>query len=258
MIRIEVVNGLKLACWVNRREWQAANKTLVFLHGSGGDHSVWLHQCAAFRHSFNIAALDLPGHGRSEGRGEQDIAAYVEWVRRIIGGMAVASPVMIGHSLGAAVALAYALTYGDSLAGIVPVGGGAAMPVNQAILDGLKTDPEIVIALAAKIALAKSNRDRLSDTLTKSMSAVNPDVLYGDFLACAGHDMTAAVSRIRVPTLVICGEEDKMTPVAMSQHLKDNIPGARLALISNAGHFAMLENVEEFNRSLGTFVESLP
>jgi pimeloyl-ACP methyl ester carboxylesterase len=258
MIHIEVINGLKLACWVNRREWRSANKTLVFLHGTGGDHTVWLHQCVAFQHEYNIAALDLPGHGRSEGRGENDVAAYVEEVRQVIAGMGIKAPVMIGHSLGAATALSYALAYGDSLAGVVPVGGGAAMPVNSAILDGLKAAPEVVIAMAAKIALAKSNRDRLSDALVKSMSAVNPDILYNDFLACAGYDVTATVSRIRVPTLVICGDEDKMTPVAMSQSLKDSIPGAQLALIKNAGHFTMIENVEEFNRSLGGFVASLP
>jgi pimeloyl-ACP methyl ester carboxylesterase len=257
MIRIEEVNGLKLACWVNRREWQAEQKTLVFIHGSGGDHTVWLHQCTAFKNAFNIAALDLPGHGRSEGRGEQEISVYVEWVRQILEAMAVEKPVLIGHSLGAAIALHDALTRSDRLAGIVPVGGGAAMPVNQAILDGLKTDPEIIIAMAAKISLAKSNRDRLSDVLTKSMSGMNPDILYGDFLACARHDVTTALSQIRVPTLVVCGDEDKMTPPAMSRQLADNIPGAQRALIKNAGHFVMLENVEDFNKCLRAFVESL-
>ena len=258
MIDVLDVNGLKIACWVNRKEWQTANKTLVFVHGSGGDHTVWIHQYTQLKKYFNIASLDLPGHGRSEGAGEQDVAVYVEWVRHILEALAIEKPVLIGHSLGAAISLSHALAYGDKLAGIVPVGGGATMPVNQAILDGLKTDPAAVIAMAAKIALAKSSRDRLSDILMKSMSRVNPDVLYNDFLSCHKLDVTAAVSRIRVPALVICGDEDKMTPPAMSRYLGENIPGAQLALIKNAGHFTMLENVEEFNRTLKAFVESLP
>lgn len=258
MIHIQDINGLKMVCWVSRRPWQAERKILVFIHGSGGDHTVWLHQCTRLKNAFNIAALDLPGHGRSEGRGEQDVAVYVEWVRRILEALAIAKPVLIGHSLGAAISLQYALTYSDRLAGIVPVGGGAAMPVNQAILDGLKADPATVIAMAAKIALAKSNRDRLSETLIKSLSGTNPDVLYNDFLACNKHDVTATVSRIRVPALVICGDEDKMTPPVLSRYLTDHIPGAQGALIKNAGHFAMLENVEEFNKTLSAFVESLP
>jgi pimeloyl-ACP methyl ester carboxylesterase len=256
MISFHEVNGLKIACWVSQLPWQVGKKALVFIHGSGGDHTVWLHQCTQLKNEFNIAALDLPGHGRSEGRGEQDVAVYVEWVRQILEALAIEKPVLIGHSLGAAISLRYALTYGDRLAGIVPVGGGAAMPVNPAILGGLKIDPATVIAMAAKIAVAKSNRDRLSEILMKSMSAVNPDILYGDFLACNKHDVTATVSEIRVPTLVICGDEDKMTPPEMSRYLKDHIPGAQLALIRNAGHFVMLENVEEFNRTLRTFVDS--
>lgn len=258
MIRVQDVNGLKMACWVSLSQWQPEKKTLVFIHGSGGDHTVWLHQCARLKNAFNIAALDLPGHGRSEGRGEQDVAVYVEWVRQILEALAIEKPVLIGHSLGAAISLCYALAYGDRLAGIVPVGGGAAMPVNPAILAGLKTDPATVIAMAAKIALAKSNRDRLSEMLMKSMSGINPDILYGDFLACDKHDMTATVAQILVPALVICGDEDKMTPPDRSRYLKDHIPGAQLALIRNAGHFVMLENVEEFNHALSTFAESLP
>lgn len=258
MIRSHEVNGLKMACRTSPREWRAEKKTLVFIHGSGGDHTVWLHQCERLKHAFNIAAPDLPGHGRSEGRGEQDVAVYVEWVRQILEALAIEKPVLVGHSLGAAISLRYALTYGDRLAGIVPVGGGAAMPVNQLILEGLKTDPATVIAMAVKFSVAKSNRDRLSDILMKSMSAANPDVLYGDFLACDRHDVTATVSQILVPALVICGDQDKMTPPEMSRYLKDHIPGAQLALIKDAGHFVMLEKVEEFNQALSTFAESLP
>jgi pimeloyl-ACP methyl ester carboxylesterase len=258
MVRFQDVNGLKMACWASPHPWQAAKKTLVFIHGSGGDHTVWLHQYTRLKNAFNIAALDLPGHGRSEGRGERDVAVYVEWVRQILAALAIEKPVLVGHSLGAAISLRYALTYGDKLAGIVPVGGGAAMPVNQLILEGLKTDPATVIAMAVKFSVAKNNRDRLSEILMKSMSAVNPDVLYGDFLACDKHDVTAMVSQILVPALVICGDQDKMTPPEMSRYLKDHIPGAQLALIKDAGHFVMLENVEEFNRAIGAFVASLP
>jgi pimeloyl-ACP methyl ester carboxylesterase len=258
VIRIQDVNGLKIACWINTPEWQADRKTLFFIHGSGGDHSAWLHQCSALKDMFNIAALDLPGHGRSGGTGEQSVAAYVEWIRKILRAFAVEKPVLVGHSLGAAISLHYALNYGHDLAAIVPVGGGAAMPVNPLILDSLKTDPATVIAMAVKFSVAKSNRDRLSEILMKGMSSVDPMIIHGDFTSCDRHDVTAMLPRIQVPALVICGEEDKMTPPAMSQYLADHIPGARFRLIQNAGHFVFLENVEEFNREIREFVVSLP
>jgi len=108
------------------------------------------------KNDFNIVSLNLPGHGRSEGPGEQDVAIYVEWVEKILEKLTIRKPVLIGHSLGAAICLVFALQYGDRLSGIVPVGGGATMPVNQAILDGLKVDPVPVIAMVAKFSFAKS------------------------------------------------------------------------------------------------------
>lgn len=257
MIRFVDVRELKMACWASGPRWQAHRKTLVLIHGSGGDHTVWLHQCLHLKGTFNIAALDLPGHGRSEGRGEQDVAVYVEWVREIMEALDIERPLLVGHSLGAAISLRFALTYGDRLAGIVPVGGGAVMPVNPIILEGLKTDPAAVTALAAKIAVAKCNRERLSGILNKKMSGVNPEILYGDFLACDRHDVTAGLSAIAVPTLVVCGDEDKMTPPEMSRCLRDGIPGAQCTLVPHAGHFVMLENIEAFNQAVGAFAASL-
>lgn len=131
------------------------------------------------------------------------------------------------------------------------------MPVNPAILDGVKADPVAVIAMVSKIAVAKANRERLTGALTASLSLVNPETLYGDFLACSRFDVTETVSRIRVPALIVCGDEDKMTPAAMSQYLKDQIPGAQLEMISGAGHYLMQENAEAFNGALRRFAESL-
>ena len=257
MIEILEIEGRKLACHVNRDGFNAAKKTLVFVHGSGGDHTAWVNQYGRLKDDFNIAALDLPGHGRSEGPGEREVGRYVEWVEKIILKLGAPRPVLIGHSIGAAISLAFALKSGDRLSGIVPLGGGATMPVNPAILDGVKADPVAVIAMVSKIAVAKANRERLTGALTASLSLVNPETLYGDFLACSRFDVTETVSRIRVPALIVCGDEDKMTPAAMSQYLKDQIPGAQLEMISGAGHYLMQENAEAFNGALRRFAESL-
>jgi len=132
------------------------------------------------------------------------------------------------------------------------------MPVNPMILEGLKQDPAAVIGLAAKFSVAKQNRERLSDLILQSLSLVDPGILHGDFSACNGLDITEAVAAIRIPALVLCGAEDKMTPPSLSQAIRDGIPGARLALIGGAGHFVMLENPEAFNEALTAFVDSLP
>jgi len=258
MVIFHEISGAKIACWASSENFSHGEKTLFFIHGSGGDHRIWIRQYTKLNDEFNIAAIDLPGHGLSDGRGEQDVSQYVELVKKFIDALALEKPVLIGHSLGAAISLVFTMKYGEMLAAIVPVGGGARMPVNEMILKGLKTDPDSVIALAAKFSVTKENRERLSRTVIEGLSRANPDILYGDLLACDRLDIGNEVARIAKPTLVMCGADDKMTPPALSQFLRDNIPGAQLSLIENAGHMAMLENAEAFNGALKSFVKSLP
>ena len=258
MVIFHEIGGANIACWVNNQDFSPGKRTLLFVHGSGGDHSIWTEQYTRLKDEFNIAAIDLPGHGLSGGRGEQDVSVYVEWVRRFLDALALKKPVLIGHSLGAAISLMFAIKHGDMLSAIVPVGGGAGMPVNAMILEGLKTDPASIIALAAKFSVTKENRERLSRTVIEGLSRANPDTLHGDLLACDRLDVQNEIATIAKPTLVICGADDKMTPPVLSHFLADNIPGAQLSLIEDAGHMAMMENQESFNSVLKSFVLSLP
>jgi pimeloyl-ACP methyl ester carboxylesterase len=258
MIHVQEIDGHKLVCWGNNGRFLPDRKTLVFIHGSGGSHTDWILQYTPLKDLFNIAALDLPGHGQSDGPGEQDVPAYVAWVKRILEMLGIAKPVLIGHSLGAAICLSFAIHYGDAAAAVVPVSGGVRMPVNPAIFEGLKQDPAAIIGLIARFSIAKENRERLSGLIKENLARVNPEIIHGDFTACDKLDIMEAVAGIRMPALVVCGAEDKMTPPALSQYLGENIPEARLALIPGAGHFVMLENPEVFNAALTDFVNSLP
>lgn len=258
MIHLQEVGGRRTACWINNGGFLPGRRTLVFIHGSGFDHTNWIRQYTPLKSVFNIAAIDLPGHGRSEGPGERELPAYVTWVKRILDGLGIERPVVIGHSLGAAICLSFAIRYDDAAAAIVPVGGGMRMPVNPLILEGLRQDPGAVIGLAAKFSVAKANRERLSGLLTEGFARVDPEILHGDFTACNGLDIEQGVKGIRNPALIVCGVEDKMTPPSLSEGLRDRIGGARLVLIEGAGHFVMLEQPEAFNTALTDFVNSLP
>jgi pimeloyl-ACP methyl ester carboxylesterase len=258
MIRILGIRGRKLACWVNNGSFLPDRRTLVFIHGSGGNHTDWILQYTPLKNFFNVAAIDLPGHGQSDEPGEQEVGAYAAWVRRMLGELGIVMPVLIGHSLGAAICLSCAAAWGHEIAALVPVGGGVRMPVNPAILEGLKEDPAAIIALAATFSLARANRERLSGLVTSSLSRINPAVLHGDFLACSRLEFEEEAAGIRIPALVLCGAEDKMMPPALSEELRARIPGAGMDLIPGAGHFPMLENPEAFNRSLTDFVHTLP
>jgi pimeloyl-ACP methyl ester carboxylesterase len=255
MIEKRSVNGVEIACWINRKEWVMGRKTLVFIPGSGSDHTAWVYQCSQLKDDFNICAMELPGHGSSGGKGEQDVGAYVEWVKETLSAFGIVKPILIGHSLGAAIALSFAIKYGELLTGIAPFGGGVKMPVNPLILEGIRKDLAGTMAMTAKFALAKKNRERLAPILAKRNP--DPDVLYGDFLACDRLDISETVKGIKVPTLIICGSEDKMTPPSLSESVRELIPGAQLAIIPESGHMIMMEDPEAFNRALKAFADNL-
>ncbi|MBN1662893.1 MAG: alpha/beta hydrolase [Deltaproteobacteria bacterium] len=257
MITYRKVKGLKIACFIGNGMIDDGKKSLIFIAGSGQDHTAWINQLTALGKDFNVVGLDLPGHGASEGKGEQSVDAYVEWVKSVIESLAIRKPVLIGHSLGGAICLAFALKYGESLSGIVPLGSGVRMPVNPMIFDLLKNDPDALAAMTWKWSVAKTNRERLAPYFAARQSKSNPDVTYGDFLACDQFDISETVSQIAVPTLIICGAEDKMTPPSLTEFLKERIAGSQIQVIPHTGHLVMIEDVDAFNGTLKSFVNSL-
>lgn len=131
------------------------------------------------------------------------------------------------------------------------------MPVNPAILEGLKTNPAPVYEMVVKFSFAKANLERFGRAVVEGMLRTDPMIVHGDLTACDRLDLTGTAASIRVPTLVVCGAEDKMTPLPLSEFLRDAIPGAKLVLIPAAGHFVMMESPEAFNQAVADFVDSL-
>jgi pimeloyl-ACP methyl ester carboxylesterase len=251
------IAGREIGCWINPDKFGNYEKSLIFIHGSGSDHTGWVQQYSQLHKQFNIVAVDLPGHGASTGSGENTVENYCLWIKKILDNLKPPKPILIGHSLGAAITLRFALNYPQDIVGIVPVGGGIKMPVNPDLLAGLKTNPALAIELISKFSLAKENRPKLFEPLKNSLAKANLDVLYGDLSACAKLDLREDINKINLPTLVICGEQDKMTPADLSRQIASAITGAQLRLIAGAGHMVMLEKPEDFNAAISKFASSL-
>jgi pimeloyl-ACP methyl ester carboxylesterase len=261
MLKYFKIESVKIACWMNNSDFDARRQSLVFIHGSGGNHSVWSHQYGRLHKKYNIAAINLPGHGHSGGKGENNVRDYCLWIKKLLAELDWERVVLVGHSLGAAIALRFAISHPEAIAGIVCLGGGMKMPVNSSFLEFLKTNPaEVpaeVIDLICKLSLAKENRSKLSAPLRKSISQSKVDVLYGDLSACNDLDLTQETGKISVPALIICGAEDKMTPPDLSRALAAGISKTTLEIIEGAGHMVMLERPAEFNISLDKFTASI-
>jgi len=257
MLKTFPVKEKQIVCWVNPDDFGAHEQSLVFIHGSGSNSSAWSYQYAKLHRQYNIAAVNLPGHGESKGEGEQDIEKYVNHVKDMLDAFGLARPVLIGHSMGAAITLSFTAAYPRAVSGIVLAGGSATLPVNDDILDGLMNNPDAALDLICKFSLAKENRPKLYDVLRTSMSASGISVLAGDMRACNKVNLTDRLAKIAAPALVICGAQDKMTPPEASRALAAGIPNARLMLIEGAGHMVMMEKPDDFNDALVNFCREI-
>ena len=257
MVKYFNIESSRIACWVNSTNFGAHKQSLIFIHGSGGDHSAWSHQYAALHKHYNVVAVDLPGHGSSEGNVESDIGSYCLWVKKLLDILQLENIILVGHSLGAAISLQFAINYPQIIQGIVPVGGGMKMPVNPAIFEFLKTNPVESIELICKFYVAKVNREKFMAPLMKSLAQTRIDVLQSDLSACDKFDVSQEISKISLNVLVICGAEDKMTPPEFSRQITESISGAKLCLIEGAGHMVMMERPKEFNEALTNFALSI-
>ncbi len=227
---------------------------VVFVHGSGGSHLAWNGQLAALADTARAAALDLPGHGRSRPPGRASVRAYADVVCGFLDALAVERAIIVGHSLGGAIAQTLALENPDRILGLGLVGTGARLRVLPAFLEGLLADLAATVHTVTEAEFASEADPRLKQLSEQQMLACPPQVVHDDFAACDVFDVMPRLDSIRVPTLVLCGSEDRMTPVKYSQYLAAHIPRARLVVVQGAGHMVMVEKPDEVNRALSEWI----
>jgi pimeloyl-ACP methyl ester carboxylesterase len=225
---------------------------LVFIHGAGGTHRVWRYQTSAFLGS---AALDLPGHPR--GIGYNTVPEYAEFATKTIAERELKSVVLVGHSMGGAITIEIALARPPFLTGIVLVGSGARLRVISIIKEEVTRDYPHAAEVIAQWAYSPKSDAKLRKASIQELLEVPAEVTHGDFQACDRFDRMNEISRIDLPTLIVCGEDDALTPVKYSRYMKERIRNARIAVIPGAGHSVMLEKPEELNNVLRSFLAEI-
>ncbi|HIE24398.1 MAG TPA: alpha/beta hydrolase [Anaerolineales bacterium] len=235
-----------------------ANTPLILIHGAGGTH---LHYPPELRrlNGFPVAALDLPGHGKSIGIVKQSINDYVKIIQDFMDAINLPAAVIIGHSMGSAIALQLALNAPDRVLGLVLLGSGSRLRVAPFILENTATEATFPLAVKSIVEASFSSETspRLKELATQAMLATRPTVLHGDFTACNGFDIGENLGKIQKPTLILCGTDDKMTPPKYSKSLHEQIPISELELIEGAGHMVMLEKPRQVAEAVERFVEKL-
>jgi pimeloyl-ACP methyl ester carboxylesterase len=159
--------------------------------------------------------------------------------------------------MGGAIAQTFALEYPDRLEALVLVGTGARLRVLPGIFAALEADHEEGVRFLMSLAVASTASAELVELLTRETLRTPQGVIIGDFRACDAFDVMSRLPSIGVPTLIICGTEDRLTPPRYAEYLRDHIRGSRLVMIADAGHYVQLERPDETTAAIRQFVGAL-
>ncbi len=250
------IDGKQISYWTGRKGILEGRETILFIHGAGGGQYTWNYQKGFFEKEFNPIVIELPGHGESGGEGEEEIVTYAEQVYAFLQAVGDRKIFLVGHSMGGAIVQTLALTHPEVIQGIILVGTGARLKVLPMILNGIKTNFEETIPRIVQFAYSRKAPSELIEGGVNQMLQCRAEVLYGDFAACDRFDVMKEVEKIDLSTLILCGEDDALTPVLYSQFLHSRIKGSKLEVLPNAGHMVMMEAPQAFNEKIAEFVSN--
>lgn len=226
---------------------------LVFIHGAGSSSLAFYYQLQHFR---NSKALDLPGH--PTGRPCPTIEQYLEWVRGFTAARRYKNMVICGHSMGGAISMLYALRYPEEVRGIILLGTGARLRVHPDYLQlGRDSVNDSSRWLENQIAYYPGVAPDMVQSLKRRATEIGPSVELNDLMACDQFDVMDEIQNINLPTLVICGDQDAMTPVKYADYLSEKIPGAKKVIVPGASHFVQLQKYKQVNACIEEFVAAL-
>ena len=231
---------------------------VVLIHGAGSNHLVWPAEMRRLK-GYRVLTLDLPGHGRSQGVALHAVEDYARQVADFLSSLKIYSAVLVGHSLGGAIALELCLTDPGRVAGLGLISSGACLSMSTEILEALSNSATFSMAYTMlEKKLFGSDVDKtVSEITLKMLRSVRPGVMYGDWVACDRFDRCEQIARINCPTWVAVGAEDRLTPVYYSRYLADQIADAELEIYVTAGHMLLLEKPKMLAQNFSRFLSRI-
>ncbi|MHA2072678.1 MAG: alpha/beta fold hydrolase, partial [Candidatus Thorarchaeota archaeon] len=166
-------------------------------------------------------------------------------------------PVLCGHSMGGALTQLYALSYTNKLAGIILVGTGARLRVNPMIFNMLLTDFDGYVNAVGEIMFHGDADESLREASRVEVRKCPAAITHRDYNLCNEFDIMERMADISLPTLIIVGDSDALTPVKYSQYMADRIDGSEMHIVAKAGHSVMLEQWESFNDIIANWYQAL-
>ena len=250
-----VVDGIESFVVTGGRDFDPALPCVVFLHGAGLDHSVWALLARSFaHHGFGVLAPDLPGHGSSAGAPLASIDALADWTAALIAAAGIQAAQLVGHSMGSLVALETAVRHPHKVTALGLIATAAPMRVSDDLLNAAKSNDHAAIDMMS--IWGHGYQATLGGSLSpglwmlgggeRLLERARPGVIFADLSACNDYrDALAAAAKVTVPSIVIQGSRDLMTPARGGKAIAAAIPGCRFAMIEGAGHMLMSERPDD-------------
>lgn len=244
------VDGRSVFAATGGRPFDPASPAAVMVHGAGMDHIVWALPARSLAHRGRAAlAIDLPGHGRSEGPALGSIAGMAGWLIRFLDAAGLKEAALIGHSMGSLIALEAAATAPSRVRKLAMLGVAARMPVHpdllKAAIDDRPHAADLIVSWAHGPAGHFGGNPapglwRLGGA-QRLLNQADEGVLAGDLAACDAYDTGASAAKVKCPSLLLLGAVDRMTPAGKAKGLAATLPDNQTVLIPGAGHMMMSE-----------------
>ena len=233
------------------------NRDIIFIHGSGGVSLIWQNQLESINLKYKLLAVDLPSHGKSDDISGITLDLYIEVIEKLKESLKLDKIILCGHSLGGAIALSYYFKNPDDIESLILCSTGARLRVSPKIFQHLSEGTKQYLNYIQPVLFHNKTPKSIVKIFLNQFSIVNPQVTHNDFQICDSFDRMKEMDLINVPCLILCGDEDKLTPVKYSQYFDEHIKNSRLHVIKNAGHMVMLEQPELVNQFIQEFIETL-
>lgn len=257
------LDGITIHASTGGRLFDASQPTVVLLHGAGMDHTVWQFQSRAFAYrGYSVLSLDLPGHGRSDEPAPTTIAGYTNVVAALLIEIGVDDAHIVGHSMGAFIAIELAARYPDAVRTLTLIGVAERMPVHPDLLAAAEADDHLAFDLVSSWSHTRSAHTGghptpglwMMGSTVRLLERSKPGVLHNDLAACDSYDSALDRAReITAPTLVLMGEHDLMTRPKGAAILAEAIPDSTTVIVRDAGHMVMVERPDSVIDTLLTF-----
>lgn len=260
------VNAKQVFATTGGKAFDNSKPVVVFLHGSGFDHTVWNLQSRffAFR-NYAVLALDLPGHTNSDGPPLESIEDMATWLNEVMEALDTKDISLVAHSQGCLVGLEYASRYPDRLRSATFITSGLATPVNDVLLNAAKDDPESAIAMMTGWGFGSAGHmhqgpipgNSMVSGGKKIMRGNTPDALSADLNACNNYtNGKQAAPKVQGPIQVIVAGKDRMAPRKATDELIAHLRDPQVSVIPESGHIVPQEVPNKCRTLLKEFIFS--